>query len=1110
MWAGYQVHLANTAATLQDARLDDADDDPDARRLTKLLRQGLPAEGDIHPREERPVADLLRKRSQLFHQHTGNLHRANGGLAMSGDVLDDFNDLSGWAAISSGQAELRISPEPGRQGGAMRMDFDFRGGGGFVVARKPFDLILPESYVFSFDIRGIGPSNIFEFKLIDASNHNVWRYREESLDLPRDWQTVRIKSSRIQFGWGPAGGGRARDLATIELVIAAGPGGQGTLWISDLRLEDTTYHLTPVVEATSALPGCEPLHVWDPSPATCWRSAATDGPQRLVIDFQREREFGGLAIRWDPDRRPGAFDVRLSCDGENWQTCYTAEEGVGEETYVYLPEAVSRLVRLDLRQPGREAGFGVVRVEVQPYEVSRSINDFFAAVAQRAQAGLYPKYLLGRQTYWTPVGTGEDVTQALFNEEGMVEVDKGSFSIEPFLLVDGGLITWADVAPIQTLERGYLPIPSSQWRTGDLILRTTAFATGPCGASTLFIRYRLENGTDSVRPVSLLTAVRPFQVTPTWQHWQGFGGVSRIGEIASESGSVSVDGRKRVIPLTPPGQFGAATFAQGGIAEYLKRGDLPPRDRASDAFGHASGALRFDLELAPGAAEEIYLAVPFGEVAPDRPVAPGDDRSGPEEFVRALTAWEQKLGAVEIRLPTHAAGLVETFKTAAAHILIARDGPALQPGPRRYSRSWIRDGALMGAALARAGLPEPGRDFIRWYAGYQTPDGNLPDCVDRNGCEWLPEYDSWGELVFAVMDHYRFGGDRAFLAELWPAVLKSVDYLESLRNRRLTAEYRSPEKRACFGLLPESMSHEGYMAHPVHAYWDDFWALRGFKDAAEMAEILGERQQAQRIAALRDAFQSDLYASLDLVIRDRGLDFVPGSVELADFDPPATAIAVTVADELHRLPRPVLDRTFEKYLEGFRARARGDTPWADYSAYEVRIVGALVRLGWRREAHELLDFLLADRRILPWNQWPEISWRDPLGPSFIGDMPHGWIGAEYILAVRSLFAYEREADRSLVIAAGIPSDWLEEGGEVRVRDLPTQFGTLSYSLRREDGETYRLSLSGAMALPPGGIVAMPPLTRPLVQVAIEGGYDASFGPDWAQCPACPADLVLRC
>ncbi len=275
---------------------------------------------------------------------------------MSVQILDDFADLSGWSAIASGQARLQLSSGRGRSGAAMRLDFDFRGGGGFVVARKPFDLTLPESYCFSFGIRGQGPSNILEFKLVDASNQNVWRWREESFDLPADWQTLRIKSTQLPFAWGPRGGGPPRDIAAIEMAIAAGPGGQGTVWIDDLRLEDTSYYLTPLVEATSALPDCEACHVCDPSPANCWRSAATDEPQRLVIDFQREREYGGLVIRWDPQRRPQAFDVLLSRDGYDWQTCYAADGGVGEETHVYLPRALPDSSVSSCARPGSARG----------------------------------------------------------------------------------------------------------------------------------------------------------------------------------------------------------------------------------------------------------------------------------------------------------------------------------------------------------------------------------------------------------------------------------------------------------------------------------------------------------------------------------------------------------------------------------------------------------------------------------------------------------------------------------------------------------------------------------------------------------------------------------
>lgn len=71
--AGYDVHLANTAAIIQYSGLKYADDHTDARWLARLLRLGLLAEGYIYPQAERAVRDLLRKRSQLVRQRTMNL-----------------------------------------------------------------------------------------------------------------------------------------------------------------------------------------------------------------------------------------------------------------------------------------------------------------------------------------------------------------------------------------------------------------------------------------------------------------------------------------------------------------------------------------------------------------------------------------------------------------------------------------------------------------------------------------------------------------------------------------------------------------------------------------------------------------------------------------------------------------------------------------------------------------------------------------------------------------------------------------------------------------------------------------------------------------------------
>ena len=124
-------------------------------------------------------------------------------------------------------------------------------------------------------------------------------------------------------------------------------------------------------------------------------------------------------------------------------------------------------------------------------------------------------------------------------------------------------------------------------------------------------------------------------------------------------------------------------------------------------------------------------------------------------------------------------------------------------------------------------------------------------------------------------------------------------------------------------------------------------------------------------------------------------------------------------------------------------------------------------------------------------------------------MPHSWISAEYILSIRSLFAYEGEEDQALVIAAGIHENWLTDSGEVVVKELPTYYGKLSYTLRMEGPDTLRLIVSGDLALPPGRIVVKPPLPRPLVQVEVNGSKIETFDAESVTCGVCPAEMVMR-
>jgi hypothetical protein len=278
-----------------------------------------------------------------------------------------------------------------------------------------------------------------------------------------------------------------------------------------------------------------------------------------------------------------------------------------------------------------------------------------------------------------------------------------------------------------------------------------------------------------------------------------------------------------------------------------------------------------------------------------------------------------------------------------------------------------------------------------------------------------------------------------------------------------------------FGLLPESASHEGYLAHPVHSYWDDFWGVRGLEAAADLAQGAGLPDDADRWRKEAGYFQNDLLWSLAKVIKEKNLHYIPGSVEWADFDPTATSNAIAMLDFADLLPEGPLHAMLDTYLDGFRRKRRGEMPWNNYTAYEIRIIGAFVRLGKRDIANELLEFFLSDRRPREWNQWPEITWRDPLTPGHLGDVPHTWIAAEYLLALASMVAAEREASASLVLASGMPWAWIAAGNGFAVKGLPTRYGALDFKIKATGKDSIEVDVRGSIKLPPGGLTIAPPL-----------------------------------
>ena len=482
--------------------------------------------------------------------------------------------------------------------------FRLHGVAGYASARRALPLDLPPNYEFSFYIRGDAPVNNLEFKLIDASGENVWWVNRRDFAFPPEWQQVKIKKRHIEFAWGPTPDRTLTRSAAIELVVKAGSGGgHGSVCFDQLSLRElpaqTTAYPRPVLQASSEQLGAEVSYALDGALSTAWKSVPAAGPELvLMLDFQQPREFGGVVLHWLENAFASHYDVEFSDDGSRWRTVRTIVDGNGGRDPLYLPESETRFLRLVLHD-GPAHAYGLAEIDVKDLAFGASPNAFFEAIAREAPRGYFPRGFSGEQSYWTVVGVDGGAEQGLLSEDGALEVGKSGCSIEPFVLTGSELLTWADVQAGHALLEGYLPIPTVAWQHQELTLRVTAFATGSRERSQLIASYEVQNRSERPQIVTLVLAVRPFQVNPPSQFLNTSGGVSPIHALVWDGKSVSVNGTRKIFPFVQPDAFSAASFDAGLLPELLVTNTWREVSEVRDAFGYASGALVYRLHLPP-------------------------------------------------------------------------------------------------------------------------------------------------------------------------------------------------------------------------------------------------------------------------------------------------------------------------------------------------------------------------------------------------------------------------------------------------------------------------------------------------------------------------------
>lgn len=1030
--------------------------------------------------------------------------------AQTARVLDPFETLSSWTADASTDVSSAISPVDGHDGRAMRLSYDFNGRSGYAFAARAIDLDVPDNYEISFWLRGEMRPNTLEIKFVDASGDNVHWRQIRGFQANAEWTRYTIKRRQIVRAWGPNPDHAFRGAERMEFVVTAGEGGAGWIEVDQLELRELPPEPSvaprPVASATSEAGLNLAARAVDGDPATAWRSSGL-GAQSLTLDLGYEREFGGVTLRWAPRAAASAYRLQGSSDGEAWRDLATVRAGDGGVDWLRTSEASARWLRLDLQAAAPPAGedqastaYALNSLEIEPLPFGETPTTFLRAVAEESRRGLYPRGFVGEQPYWTLVGVDGGGESGLIGEDGAIELRRGGPSIEPFVLDNGRLVTWADVNVSQSLQDDDLPIPTVTWTFDDWTLAITAFAEGTPEQSRLYGQYVLTNTSNRPRSLTLALMARPLQVNGPSQFLAIPGGHGPIEQIDWNGSTLVLNDAIRISSLAAPDGVAVNRFQSGAdpqtlLADARHRRAADERHVESDADALMAGALMYDVVLQAG--ERRTLGFVARLAGPTADVGPVADVAGVLDAARARVAadWREKLDRFDLTLPPQAQRIEDVMRASLAHMLMSRQGPILQPGTRSYNRSWIRDGAMMAEGLNRLGHAGLSADYLRWYAPYVFDNGKVPCCVDARGADPVPENDSHGEFVFLAAETYRYTGDAALLREVWPQVQGAIRYMDELRAETRTAEYQTAESRHLYGLLPPTISHEGYSDKIAYSYWDDFWGLLGYRDAAFIADVLGEADAAARIRASEAGFKADVMASIEGTARVHGIDWIAGAADRGDFDATSTTIGLSPGGLIDDLPQDLLNRTFDKWWENFTSRLENRQAWVDYTPYELRNVGALVRLGRRDEALRALDFYFADMRPRAWNGWAEVVGRDEREPRFIGDMPHAWISSDYIRSTLDLLVYERDRDHALVLAAGVPTAWLEGEG-VGVTGVRTAYGPLTYNLR-ETGGGFVLTLDGQAAPPGGFVIRWPAGETPPARVRIDGRAAAWNGSELA-------------
>jgi hypothetical protein len=475
-----------------------------------------------------------------------------------------------------------------------------------------------------------------------------------------------------------------------------------------------------------------------------------------------------------------------------------------------------------------------------------------------------------------------------------------------------------------------------------------------------------------------------------------------------------------------------------------------------------------------------YMAHAFRDVLPVEavPPYPADrldalqqaDPAKLQEAVRAF--WDSFFaGAAKFDVPDRILSDIFYSRLATRAILDVNLNAELSYNacsPFFYFDHAYRDHAYVVYALDLAGLHQRSEKLLRVYCRdvKDVPPGPIAfdgrplqlGMLDNGLWNTRPgQWDTQGENIWALVQHYKLSGDRAWLEKTaYPYIKRGAQWLVHSRHRH-RAEVKAPDDPR-YGLLEPGAMEVMEVGQGTHMYYLNAFGVLGLREAADAARSLGRDEDARLFTAECLDLKRCLHRSLEQTFKRTGLyeghlwfGVEPTGVGMYGFWAHNCLLWPCRSLDPHD---PMLQVTWRR-MECMSSQwggglfSEGQGGFWPYIGVD-RAVSYLL-LG---EPDRALDYFCA----MTDTAGGTLSWGEGYANLLAGgDQPHMWADAQWLNLFRQLFAFEDDA--TLWLTPALFRRWHVGDQRVAVTGLPTHFGTLDLTIEPQtDGRVIRYTI----------------------------------------------------